>query len=92
MVKVLNPKYFRSKEGGIVTRSNIERLMDARMLQTLMHSGAWWDIRRNGQTQTWKKDPDRFRIPFKFGLKFRGALTQSDMVDHVAGDGPEHKT
>ena len=25
--------------------------------------------RRNGQTKTWKRDPARFRIPVKHGLK-----------------------
>jgi len=91
MVKVLDPRFYRSKEGGIVTRSNIERLLDEHRLQTIMASGRWWDIRRNGKTQTWKTQPDRFRIPFKYGLKFCGALTQADMVEFVAGDGPSRK-
>lgn len=25
--------------------------------------------RRNGQTKTWKREPGRFRIPVKYGLK-----------------------
>lgn len=31
--------------------------------------------RRNGQTQTWKKDLDRFRVPVKYGLYSYDAIT-----------------
>ena len=33
--------------------------------------------RRNGATQTWKRDPERFRVPVKYGLRGYGALTES---------------
>lgn len=31
--------------------------------------------RRNGATQTWKRDPGRFRVPVKYGLYGYGAIT-----------------
>lgn len=39
------------------------------------------DWRRNGQTQTWKREPERFSIPVKYGLRTYGRLT-----DAYAGD------
>lgn len=36
---------------------------------------AW---RRNGSTQTWKRDPGRFRIPVKYGIRTYGNLTDGD--------------
>lgn len=32
--------------------------------------------RRNGKTQTWKRDPDKFRIPVKRGLKEYANITE----------------
>ena len=34
--------------------------------------------RRNGQTQTWKRQPDRFRIPVKHGMYAYGAITEEN--------------
>lgn len=31
--------------------------------------------RRNGRTQRWKRDPERFRIPVKFGFYDYGQIT-----------------
>ncbi len=33
--------------------------------------------RRSGQTQTWKRDPERFRIPVKYGLYESNAITDT---------------
>lgn len=35
-------------------------------------------LRRNGQTQTWKRRPDNWRIPVKRGMYEFGAITQAD--------------
>ena len=35
-------------------------------------------VRRNGKTQTWKRDADRFRIPIKHGLYSYGEITQDN--------------
>jgi hypothetical protein len=31
--------------------------------------GKWYDIRRNGQTKTWKRDPGKVEIPCKVGFR-----------------------
>lgn len=64
-----------------ITRANVDELLDARRIQTHMASGAWWDIRRNGQTKTWKSQPGRIRIPYKYGFRGYGAITTWDFVD-----------
>lgn len=33
--------------------------------------------RRNGRTQTWKRNPDAFRVPVKAGLRDYGAITDT---------------
>lgn len=65
----------------LITRANIDDLMDRRMIQTRMKNGNWWDIRRNGKTQTWKSQPGRIRIPYKYGFRGYGAITTWDFVD-----------
>jgi hypothetical protein len=34
--------------------------------------------RRNGQTKTWKRSPDRFQIPVKYGLYEFGYITEQN--------------
>lgn len=34
--------------------------------------------RRNGVTQTWKRDETRFRMPVKYGMYAWGAVTQDN--------------
>lgn len=80
-IRVLNPQNYRSAEGGIVTRANVDRLLDAGMLSVRMQSGKFWKIRRNGVTKLWKKDGERIRIPYKFGFKGCGFLDEHDFVE-----------
>jgi hypothetical protein len=61
-----------------ITRANVDELLDRGLLEVHMTSGRWWSIRRNGRTQTWKRDPRRIRIPFKYGFKFCGAIDEGD--------------
>jgi hypothetical protein len=35
-------------------------------------------LRRNGKTQTWKRSPERFRIPVKYGLYEYGNITEEN--------------
>jgi hypothetical protein len=42
--------------------------------------------RRNGATQTWKREPDRYRVPVKYGLRSYGSLTEHDGAPY----GPWH--
>lgn len=44
--------------------------------------------RRNGRTQTWKRNPERFRIPVKHGLRVYGNIWHSYSDVHAAEDCP----
>lgn len=45
--------------------------------------------RRNGQTKTWKRQPERFRIPVKYGLYAYSYITEYDAEKfHTAEDCP----
>ncbi len=45
--------------------------------------------RRNGSTQTWKYDQNRFRVPIKRGLYEYGEITQDNAGSfHAASDCP----
>ena len=37
--------------------------------------------RRNGATQTWKRDVKRFRVPVKYGIYEYNAITQDNAAD-----------
>lgn len=46
-------------------------------------------VRRSGQTQTWKRSPERFRVPVKYGLYESSAITENNAEDwHTAEDCP----
>lgn len=51
-----------------------------------MTGGRWWRIRPNGQLKLWKRDPKRFRLPWKAGLYVYGALTEADIIDAPISD------
>jgi len=45
--------------------------------------------RRNGKTQTWKRNEKRFRIPVKYGLYLYGSITEQEVRDfHTAENCP----
>lgn len=44
--------------------------------------------RRNGATQRWKRDPERFRIPIKYGLRAYSSITEAAVGFHAATDCP----
>lgn len=60
-----------------MTRSEKEQALDAGKLYVRI-ANSWWRLRRNGKTQTWKREPSRYRIPVKAGLKTYGALDEHD--------------
>lgn len=35
-------------------------------------------FRRNGKTKTWKRQPERFEIPVKYGLDGYGYITENN--------------
>lgn len=47
------------------------------------HCSVW---RRNGATQTWVRDPERFRVPVKYGLYAYGQLTNAEAPTFYAPD------
>lgn len=63
-----------------LTRANVEAYLDAGQLYVQMANGRWWRIRRNGRTQTWKRDATRFRIPIKAGLKSCGDISDANVL------------
>jgi hypothetical protein len=69
-----------TSETETATRANFESLLDSGRLECLMSSGRWWRIRRNGKTQTWKRNPAAIRVPFKMGLRGHGAIVESDFL------------
>jgi hypothetical protein len=62
-----------------MSREQIERHLDAGELEVEMSNGRWWAIRRNGMTKTWKRDPQRYEIPVKAGLKSYGTIMPSTL-------------
>jgi hypothetical protein len=81
-MKVLNPGFYRMKGGnGAVPFKKVERALDDRLLQIKMSNGNWWTLRRNGKTRRWKTDPNRIRIPYKYGFYGYGAIETEDFVD-----------
>jgi hypothetical protein len=63
-----------------INRADIEQALDTGQLfmDVTLRAGPprFWLIRRNGQTKTWKRSPDWFRIPVKYGFK------GYDQIDH----------
>jgi hypothetical protein len=62
-----------------VSRVDVETALDKGMLYVRMRNGNSWKVRRNGKTQTWVREPSRFRIPCKAGLRCTFQLTDADL-------------
>lgn len=70
-------------KGVLVTRENVEELLDSGRLCCAITTPSgikWWRIRRNGRTKTWRRDALRLRIPFKAGRYCCGAIEASDFL------------
>ena len=53
-----------------------------------MNNGRYWRVRCNGATKLWKRDPWRYRIPVKAGLKVFSEITNETEIgtfDSTAG-------
>ena len=89
MTQFLNPTLYRraSNANIAITRNNVDSLLDAGMIEVRMSrdlsdgSPRYWRIRRNGKTQTWKRDANRVRIPYKYGMYGYGVITETDFVE-----------
>ena len=49
--------------------SHAEYALDKNLLQVLGCGGKWYDIRRNGKTKRWIRNPHKASIPVKVGLR-----------------------
>lgn len=76
-----------------MTREEFEQALDAGKIRTRLRFGALWRTKRNGKTKTWKKDPTRWEVPIKIGLKEYGTVDRHNVdsglfvvheEDHVA--------
>lgn len=64
-----------------MTRQELETALDAGGLEAEMTNGRWWKLRRNGKTRTWKRDPKRFEVPVKAGLRAYARLGEADLTN-----------
>lgn len=64
-----------------ITLGAVEAYLDAGKLYTETRKGTLWQIRRNGQTKTWKREPGRFEIPVKAG--FRECFRIDNRLSHL---------
>jgi hypothetical protein len=47
------------------------------------------NVRANGKCKTWKRSPERFQLPFKYGMYGHGYITEDNAGDfHVASECP----
>jgi hypothetical protein len=67
-----------------MTRDELETALDRGRLQIQsVNGGRWFDIRRNGATKTWKRNPNKVEIPCKVGFRECFRLEGSVNVDAV---------
>ena len=63
----------------LASRDDADSALERGLLYVAMGNGKWWRARRNGKTKTWVREPGRFEIPVKAGLKAYGRITQDDI-------------
>ena len=64
-----------------LSRETVEIALDTGNLWARMtRNGAYWRVRRNGATRTWKTRPAHYLIPFKVGFRECGRLDHDSLV------------
>ena len=53
------------------------------MLVEIHIRGKWYRVRRNGVVQSWKRDPHRYRLPFKHGFRGYGFVSSSTLHNNT---------
>lgn len=61
-----------------ITRANIDTLLNTYQLEIHLKNGRWWTCRRNGKTRHWARSPNRIYVPFKYGFRNYGNVTEND--------------
>lgn len=59
----------------------IEEALKAGNLWARMANNRTWVLRRNGATKMWKRDPSRFEIPVKAGLRACARINETSVVE-----------
>jgi hypothetical protein len=64
----------------VITRDNIDQMIDAGRIAINVGQDRWVRIRRNGATKRWRRDPHRIRIPFMIGPHQVGTITSNHFL------------
>jgi hypothetical protein len=57
-----------------INARTIDQLLDSGRLSMQMRNGNFWKLRRNGATKRWARDPERFYVGVKAGLRVYDAI------------------
>lgn len=64
--------------------AGFEEALNAGNVWGAMRNGRFWRVRRNGATRRWRRDPSRWEIPIKAGLRSYATINQDS---HIAAFG-----
>ncbi len=67
-------------EGRILTEEEKRQLTSGNHVYIQSSCGCFRRVKINGQPKTWKHQPDRVQIPYKYGLYEFGYITENDTV------------
>ena len=68
------------KDTFVADLFDIEHALSHGCLWIKMANGRYWRLRRNGATQRWKRDANRFRIPVKAGMYAYSEITNDTVI------------
>ncbi len=68
-----------------MTLDQLEAALAKGQLQVTNGKGKWYTVRRNGRTQTWKREPDRYSIPVKVGFRECFRIEPGDGQEYRVG-------
>jgi len=77
---MLNPEKYRSIEGDVITRENVNAQLDDGLMLVRAGGNRWYKMRRGGQTRTWKKSPERIYIPYRYSFNGTGKIEEKDFT------------
>ncbi len=63
----------------MTTKAEFEAALDAGRVQVQCQNGRWYDVRRNGQTKTWKTRPTEWQIPIKWAFRSCGTASNTSV-------------